>query len=593
MSHLKYSELVAVYEHIESTTKRLEMTDYLVDLFKKCDEDIVDKVAYLTQGKLYPDFVDLEMGIAEKLAIRAISGAFGVSTKEIEKDLKKRGDLGLTAEHLAKSKKQSTLFAKPLTVKEVYETFDKIARSTGPGSVDLKIRLLSGLLADATPKEAKYIIRAVLGKLRLGIADMTILDALSIAYTNDKANRELIERAYNLTSDLGDVAKTLAREGLEGMRNYHVKVGRPIRMMMAQRLVTPEEVLEKLGGKAACEWKYDGERIQIHKNKDNIALFSRRLENITNQYPDVSELIKKNITARDAIIEGECVAVDPDTEDLLPFQQLMHRRRKHGIEEAKEKFPISLYLFDLLYIDGEDLTQKSYMDRRNRLKSIVKENTRIRCAKSLITDDPKEIENFFELAVASGCEGLILKSLDGVYQAGARGWLWIKLKRSYQSMMIEPIDVVVVGAFVGRGKRSGTYGALLTGVIDREEQKFYTVCKVGSGFTDDDLEKIPEMLLPYKIDEKHPSVESELEADVWFEPNLVMEIIGDELTLSPVHTCAFGRIREDSGIAVRFPRFTGRWRIDKGPNEATSVEEIVEMYRAQLKRVEEVRKEEA
>ncbi len=589
---MRYFDLVVVYESIEATTKRLEMTDFLVDLFKKCEKDIVDKVAYFTQGKLYPDFVDLEMGIAEKLAIRAISIAFGVSTRETEKDLKERGDLGFTAEHLAKSKKQSTLFAKPLTIQEVYDTFDRIARSTGPGSIDIKVRLLSGLLADAEPKEAKYIIRTVLGKLRLGIADMTILDALAIAYTGDKTNREIIERAYNLTSDLGDVAKTLANEGLEGIKNYHVKIGRPIRMMMAQRLVTSEEALEKLGGKAACELKYDGERIQIHKNNDNVVLFSRRLENITNQYPDVSDLTKEYIRASDAIIEAECVAIDPDTGELLPFQQLMHRRRKHGIEEAREKFPISLYLFDILYIDGDDLTQKGYFDRRNRLKGIVKENMRLRLAESLIADDPKEIESFFEHAIESGCEGLILKSLDGIYQAGARGWLWIKLKRSYQSMMIEPIDVVVVGAFIGRGKRSGSYGALLTSVIHREQEKFYTVCKVGSGLTDEDLGNIPNMLAPYKIEEKHHSVESEFEADVWFEPNVVMEVIGDELTLSPVHTCAFGRIRKDSGIAVRFPRFTGRWREDKGPHDATTVDEIVDMYRAQLKKVEEVRKEE-
>jgi DNA ligase-1 len=584
---LRFSEVVEVYEKIEATTKRLEMTDYLVELFRKTPKELLDKVVYLTQGKLYPDFVDVVLGIAEKMAVRAISMAFGLPQAKVTEDLKKRGDLGLTAEYLATKKMQATLFAKPLDLAVVYEILDKIARAAGPGSQDLKMKLLSGLLADATPKEAKYILRMVTGNLRLGIADMTILDALAITYGGGKENREIIERAYNLTSDLGDVAKTLAEEGLAGIEKYHVKIGRPIRMMMAQRLTTAEEILEKLGGKAACEWKYDGERIQIHKSDNEVILFTRRLENITSQYPDVVELSRDHIRAKEAIVEGEAVAIDPDTGDLLPFQQLMHRRRKYGIKEAAAQIPISLFLFDALYIDGKDLTEAPYKDRRAALKKAIKESDRFKLAEALITDDPKKVERFFEEAIAAGCEGLILKSEMGVYQAGARGWLWIKLKRSYQSKMIEPIDVVIVGAFAGRGKRSGSYGALLAAVYDKERDSFVTICKVGSGFTDEDLKKLPEMLRPYKIPHRHPRVDSAMEADVWFTPGTVIEIIGDELTLSPVHTTAFNKIREGAGIAVRFPRFTGRWRPDKAPEDATSVEEIIDMYHAQLKKVEE------
>jgi DNA ligase-1 len=580
---VRYSELVKVYEKIEATTKRLEMTGYLVELFKKARKEI-DKVVYLTQGKLYPDFVDIELGIAEKLAARAIALAYGRSTREVERELREKGDLGLVAERLAESRAQATLFRKPLSISGVYETLDRIARASGQGSVDLKMRLLSGLFADAEPKEAKYIIRTVTGKLRLGIADMTLLDALAIAYTGSKEGREAIERAYNLTSDLGDVAATLAEKGLEGIKSYRVSVGRPIRMMLAQRLTTPEEVLEKLGGRAACEWKYDGERIQVHKKNGEVTLFSRRLENITLQYPDACELSRSHIKAGEAIIEGEVVAVDPDTGDMLPFQDLMHRRRKYGIEEAKEKFPVSLYLFDALYIDGDDLTQAPYKERRRRLSEAVEETPRLRLAEAKVMEKPKEIEAFFDEAIEAGCEGLILKSVDGVYQAGARGWLWIKLKRSYQSKMVEPIDVVVVGAFAGRGKRSGTYGALLAGVYDKEKDAFVTICKVGSGFTDEVLENLPKMLSPHRIGHVHARVKSSLEADVWFSPAVVMEIIGDELTLSPVHTCAYGIIREGAGIAVRFPRFTGRWRVDKAPEDATTVKEILDMYRAQLKK---------
>ena len=575
-----------VCEEIEATTKRLEMTDLLVKLFKKTPAELKDKVIYLIQGKIYPDFVGIKLGIAEKLAIKAISQAYGVDKNEVLRDFKRLGDLGTVAKELAAKRTQAVLASAPLTVERVHETLDEIARASGARSQEAKIGLLAGLLADATPKEAKFIVRTVTGKMRLGIADMTILDALAIAYTGSKENRKHIERAYNTSSDLGDVAKTLATSGLEGIKNYKIRVGRPIRMMLAQRLASADEILNKLGGEAACEWKYDGERIQIHKKGKEVILFSRRLENITEQYPDVCATVREHVQCNEAIIEGECVAVHPDTGELLPFQELMHRRRKYGVEDAAKRFPVSLFLFDVLYIDGEDLTQQEYIVRRKKLEEIVRCDERIRLTEMLRTSDLSEVERFFEHAIEAGCEGLILKALNGVYQAGARGWLWIKLKRSYQSKMVEPIDVVVVGAFHGKGRRSGSYGALLAAVYDKENDVFTTISKVGSGFKDEDLENLPKMLSPYEIEHVHPRVKSEIEADVWFTPSVVMEIIGDELTLSPVHTTAFGKIREGAGIAVRFPRFTGRWRFDKSPEDATTVEEIVEMYKSQLKKIE-------
>lgn len=575
-----------VCEEIEATTKRLEMTDLLVKLFKKTPAELIDKVIYLIQGKIYPDFVGIKLGIAEKLAIKAISQAYGVDKNEVLRDFKRLGDLGTVAKELAAKRTQAVLASAPLTVERVHETLDEIAKASGARSQEAKIGLLAGLLSDANPKEAKFIVRTVTGKMRLGIADMTILDALAIAYTGEKENRKHIERAYNTSSDLGDVAKTLATSGLEGIKNYKIRVGRPIRMMLAQRLASADEILNKLGGEAACEWKYDGERIQIHKKGKEVILFSRRLENITEQYPDVCATVREHVQCNEAIIEGECVAVHPDTGELLPFQELMHRRRKYGVEDAAKRFPVSLFLFDVLYIDGEDLTQQEYIVRRKKLEEIVLCDERIRLTEMLRTSDLSEVERFFEHAIEAGCEGLILKALNGVYQAGARGWLWIKLKRSYQSKMVEPIDVVVVGAFHGRGRRSGSYGALLAAVYDKENDVFTTISKVGSGFKDEDLENLPKMLSPYEIEHVHPRVKSEIEADVWFTPSVVMEIIGDELTLSPVHTTAFGKIREGAGIAVRFPRFTGRWRFDKSPEDATTVEEIVEMYKSQLKKVE-------
>ncbi|MGB9853926.1 MAG: ATP-dependent DNA ligase [Candidatus Bathyarchaeales archaeon] len=584
-----YSEIADAYEKIEATTKRLEMTDLLVDLVKKTPKEIIDKVVYLTQGKLYPDFVKLEIGVAERLAIKALARASGRKESEIEEDMKKSGDIGETAQKFIANKRQITFFQQPLTVQKVYETFDKMAKASGSGAVDAKISLLAGLLADATPKEAKYIMRTVTGNLRLGIADMTVLDALAIAYGGGKEARELIERAYNISSDLGRVARVVAEKGLNGIKKFQVVVGEPIRPMLAERLSSPEEILEKLGGKCIAEYKYDGERIQAHKKGSDVMLFSRRLENISDQYPDAVELLKKHVLAKDAILEAECVAIDPETGEMRPFQELMHRRRKYGIEKAMEEYPVSLFMFDALYIDGKDLTLEPYPVRREALEKTIKESERVKVAKYIITDNVKELENFFLEAIEDGCEGLVCKSIaeDSVYQAGARGWLWIKYKRDYKSEMTDTVDLVVVGAFHGRGKRAGTYGALLLAAYNSNNDTFETVTKCGTGFTDEDLAKLPEMMKKHVISHKHPRVNSIIEADVWFEPAVVIEVLGAEITLSPIHTCAMDTIRKGSGLAIRFPRFTGNYRLDKAAEDATSAEEIVEMYRGQLKKIAE------
>ncbi|RLG73752.1 MAG: ATP-dependent DNA ligase, partial [Thermoprotei archaeon] len=292
----------------------------------------------------------------------------------------------------------------------------------------------------------------------------------------------------------------------------------------------------------------------------------------------------------EAIVEGEIVCIDPDTGELRPFQELMRRRRKHDIHTAMKEYPVSVFLFDLLYADGVDYTQKPIIERREKLKSIVEESDRFRLAEAIITDNPDEIEEFFLKAIESGCEGIVAKALhqNAIYQAGARGWLWIKYKRDYKSEMMDTVDLVAVGAFYGRGRRAGTYGALLMAAYDPEADVFRTVCKVGSGFTDEDLEKLPEMFKDLIIDHKHPRVDSKMEADVWFVPQIVAEIIGAEITLSPIHTCYWGKMKPGAGLAIRFPRFI-RWRPDKGPEDATTVHEIAEMYKKQLRRVEEAK----
>jgi DNA ligase-1 len=585
---LEYAVIASAYEKIEATTKRLEMTSLLVELLKKTPKNIMSKVVYLTQGKIYPDFVGLEIGVAEKLAIKALARASGRRQNEIEKDLQKSGDVGETAQKFLTRKKQTTFFKKILTVENVYMTLDKMAKTSGSGAVNSKMAFLAGLLSDASPKEAKYIIRTVTSKLRLGIADMTVLDALALAYGGGKESRELIERAYNISSDLGRVANVVAEKGLEGIKKFQVMVFEPIRPMLAERLSSPEEILEKLGGKCVAEYKYDGERVQAHKKGIEVTLYSRRMERISDQYPDGVELIKSHVNAKEAILEAECVAVDLETGELLPFQELMHRRRKYGVEKAMDQYPISLFMFDALYLDGKDLTLNAYPSRRAQLEKIIKESNRVRTARQIQTGNVKKLEEFFEEAIEDGCEGLVCKSIaaDSVYQAGARGWMWIKYKRDYKSEMTDTVDLVVIGAFHGRGKRAGVYGALLLATYNRETDTFETVTKLGTGFTDEDLKKLPELLNEHIVPRKPSRVQSTLPVDVWFEPKVVLEVLGAEITLSPIHMCAMSAIRNGSGLAIRFPRFTGKYRNDKAAEDATTSAEVVEMYHNQLKQID-------
>ncbi|MCW4024729.1 MAG: ATP-dependent DNA ligase [Candidatus Bathyarchaeota archaeon] len=584
---MDYAVIAEAYEKIEATTKRLEMTDYLVELLKKTPKEVISKVVYLTQGKLYPDFEGIEIGVAEKLAIKALIRASGQKESTITADLQKSGDIGKTAEKTLTKRKQVTFFTKTLDVQRVYETFDKMAKTTGSGAVSTKMALLAGMLSDASPQEAKWIIRTVTGNLRLGLADMTVLDALAIAYGGGKEARQYIERAYNISSDLGRVASVVVEQGLDGIKAFEVMVFEPIRPMLAERLASPEEILEKLGGKCMAEYKYDGERVQAHKNGDKVVLYSRRLEDISSQYPDAITLVRENVKAKEAILEAECVAIDLETGDMRPFQELMHRRRKYGVKEAIEQYPISLFMFDALFVDGQDLTQIDFLKRRRALEKAIIKNERVRVATQKRANNPKQLEDFFEEAISGGCEGLMCKSIseNSVYQAGNRGWLWIKYKRDYKSEMIDTVDLVVVGAFHGRGKRAGAYGALLLATYNKAEDTFETVTKCGTGFTDKDIADLHQMLQKHVIPKRNSRVKSILEADVWFEPTLVLEILGAEVTLSPIHMCAMDSIRKGSGLAIRFPRFTGNYRTDKSAEDATVSEETVKMYQGQLKKI--------
>jgi DNA ligase-1 len=583
---MPYERVASCYDELERTTKRKELTGALVSLFKEIPVELVDRATYLSQGKLYPDYLGIEIGVGEKLAERAISLASGLSLAEVEALYRREGDLGSAAEKAMEERRQTSLFSRKLSVLDVYQVLDRIARSSGEGSVELRLNLLSGLLRNASPLEAKYIVRTAVGKLRLGIADYTVLDALALAYTGDQKNRTVLEKAYNICSDLGLVAKAAAKEGLEGLRSFRIQAGRPVRPMLAERLSSSKEIIEKLGGRCSAEYKYDGERMQVHKLSGEVRIFSRRLEEITSNYPDAQKLSLEGISAEQAILECEAVAVDRETGELLPFQQLMHRRRKYGVDEAVRKIPISLFFFEVLMVDGKDLTGQPYTERRRVLLEVVKVSEHVKVAPNIVTSSPRRMDSFMQQAILDGCEGLVVKDLKGDYRAGARGFSWIKLKREYRSELTDSVDLVIVGGFHGRGRRTGVYGALLLAVYNKDEDTFETVSKVGTGFSDADLQKFYNLLQGLKLEHVSPRVNSKIVADAWFDPRVVIEIIASEITLSPVHTAAWGEVRKDSGLALRFPKFTGRVREDKKPEDATTTKELIEMYNSQLKHVE-------
>ncbi|MFH0848065.1 MAG: ATP-dependent DNA ligase [archaeon] len=591
---MRYSEIAEIYGEIEATTKRLEMTDLLVKLLKKATKDEIDQVVYLTMGRLYPDYVGIELGIADKLAIRSIALNANVSEEDLLEDYKKSGDLGITAEKFASRKKQVKLANRTLSLSDVYSSFEKMAHAKGAGAVEQKIRALSGLLSDSSPQETRFIIRTALGQLRLGVADMTMLDALSVAYGEGKETREYLERAYNLSSDLGYVAKIVAESGIGAIKKFRIQVGRPIRPMLAERLQTASEILEKMGGIAAAEYKYDGLRLQAHVESRRVALskqvtlFSRRLENVTPQFPDAAASIRESVRPEAAILEGECVAVDSSTGDLLPFQVISQRRgRKYDIEAKTEEIPVVVFVFDLLFADGKDYAALPYATRRKALEDSVQETEHVKLSRQIIIESPEMIDRYMDQAVSDGCEGLIVKSLsaESAYKAGGRGFLWIKYKREYKSEMTDTVDLVAIGAFAGRGRRAGTYGALLLAAYNRQKDLFETLCKCGSGFTDEDLALLSRKAKGLRIPHRHARVNSKIEPDVWLTPSMVLEVIGAEITVSPVHTCGSDTVRAGSGFAVRFPRFTGNYRDDKSPEDATTGGEILEMYQNQLKKI--------
>ena len=580
---MEFSTLAETFNKMESTSKRLELTQYLVELFEKTPHDLISKIVYLIQGKLRPDFEGIELGIAEKLAIRAVSKSSGITTKKIEKEYRKGGDLGHASSIILKQKTQTTFLAEDITVQRVYDTLFKIAQLGGPRSQDMKIKYISSLLNDATPLEASFILKILLGTLRLGIAENTVMDALAIAFSGSKENRKKLQYAYNVSSDLGKVAKTVAVGGLDAIAKFEIVLFNPIRPMLADRVKSEEEAVGKMGVPFAAEYKLDGERVQLHVQKDRVELFSRSLEKIESYYPDIVEKIPKNITADSIILEAEAVAINEKTGAFLPFQELMHRRRKYKIEKAVTEYPITVNFFDVLYCNGKNCTELNYKERRELLEKYVTEDEFARHIPMCIVNNKDEVKEFMENSINAGSEGLMLKMLEKPYQAGSRGSHWLKLKREYRNELGDSLDLLVIGGFFGKGRRTGSYGTLLLATYDEDTDTFPSVCKVGTGFTDESLDQLFQILNPKVTVKKNPRITSEMEADVWFEPELVIEVVASEITLSPIHKTAMNAIRKGAGLALRFPKFTGKIRAEKAAEDASTDKEVVSLYRGQAK----------
>ena len=580
---MKFSIISDALQKMEETSKRLELTDILVKLIQEIPEDVISKAIYLIQGKLRPNFEGVELGIAEKLVMRAMSKSSGIPLKNIEQDYNKGGDLGQTAENILREKIQTTFTSETITLEKVYETLFKIAKLEGKGSQEMKMRYVSSMLNDATPQEAKFILKILLGTLRLGIAENTVMDALAIAFTGKKENREVIENAYNVSSDLGKVAEVLSVDGIEQIKRFQIKLFSPIRPMLADRIKSEEDTVKKFQEEFAAEFKLDGERAQIHKQKDRIMIFSRSLENITSYYPDIVEKISERIVAENVILEAEVVAMNSNSGDFLPFQELMHRRRKYEIEDAVTKYPITVNFFDVLFSDEKNCMDMKYLERRKLLEKIIKQDNFARLIPMSVIESEEQILEVLENSINSGCEGLMLKHLDSTYRAGIRGSNWLKLKREYQNELGDSLDLVVVGAFFGKGRRTGKYGTLLLASYNDEEDTFPSICKVGTGFTDESLDQLYQILSPKVTLKKNPRIVSEMEADVWFEPELVIEIVASEITQSPIHKTALDKIKENAGLALRFPKFTGKIRTEKNSEDASTDEEVIALFKVQKK----------
>ena len=567
-----FREICEVFQQIEGKSGRLEITSILANMYKGMGPSEAEKITYLLQGKLKAEYYGVEFGVGEKFVIAALANATGYTEKEITALYVKKGDIGIAASELTGGRKQKSLYSRELTLEDIYSSFMKIAQASGTGSQTQKIRFLSEMFNSTTPIEAKYIARIVLNKLRIKVGDSTILDALSWSSTGDKTLREKLERAYNLCSDLGLIAKTFV-EGPEKIAKFKIRTFMPLRPALAERLNSAEDIFEKLE-KCAVEYKYDGFRMQIHKKGKEVKIYSRKMEPMEQMFPDVVESVRQ-LPHNEMIFEGEALAYNEKEDRFYSFQETMHRRRKYGLEQASKDWPLHIYVFDIMYLDNEDYTERKMRERRKAIEGIFPFGKNLKLSEWRMARSADDIEQIFSEALKKKLEGIIAKNLEAPYIAGKRDFAWIKLKKSY-GKAIDTIDAAIVGYYFGKGSRTKFgFGGLLCAVYNEDRDAFETVAKVGSGFTEEEMANFKEMLGPEKIKEPPENLSHALKPDVWVEPKHVAEIAFDDITVSSQHTCMQ---RNGRGYALRFPRFV-KLREDKGIYEASTALEVENMFK--------------
>jgi len=573
-----FSTLATYFERIEEKSSRLEITHILAELFNQLSVEEIGQTVYLLQGRVAPLFEKTEFGMAEKTVVKSIVSSLNIDRPYFEKENRRLGDVGKTVEEF---KKQYVSFEqREMTISEVFLDLERLAKSAGDGSNEMKVGILGGLISQLDSKSCRYLVRIPQGMMRLGFSDMTIIDSYSWMLVGTKQYRPEIEAAYHVRPDLGYIGRLIKEKGIEGIKKVTPHIFTPIIMMRAERLSSGEEIVKQIGT-CAIEPKYDGFRLQIHYKKETgeVRLYSRNLEDVSYMYPDVVMGVQQEIDAEEVIFEGEAIGYNPNIKQFLPFQETVQRKRKYDIEEKAKEIPLKLFVFELLYYNGISYINESFLKRREILEKVMnknnvpEKNTTILAPHELLSD-ATIIEKNFDDAVAEGLEGIIAKKLDGTYKPGARGWNWIKFKRSYSSKIHDTVDCLVMGYDSGKGKRTGFgIGAFLVGVYDEKEETFKTVSKIGTGLTDDEWREMKMRCDKLQTKKKPPeyTIDKTMEVDTWVLPGIVVEIKADEITQSPSYTALF---------ALRFPRLV-RFRDDKSKTDVTSFSEISSLYTKQ------------
>ncbi len=580
--YMKFSDVAQIFNKIEIISSRLEITNLLSELLKKSNPQEAKIIAYFSLGELNPPYVGTKFNFAEKNAIKVITKILNISEQEIKERYKEIGDLGSILEH------GSWRISSNLSVEQVYDRLIEIEQISGTGSQDLKQEKVFQLLKDLDPVSAKYIIRILTATLRLGFSDMTLIDAFSWMIKGDKSLRKEIEEQYNLCADIGLVAYNAKMYGEKRIEKRQIKVGIPVRPAAAERLPSAQDVIDKIG-KCIAQPKLDGFRLQVHLDKTGekpvVKFFSRNLIDMSYMFPDLVEEVLK-IDAKELICEGEAVAYDINTGSFVPFQETVKRKRKHGIEDAITELPLKLFLFDLLYLNGKSTLNSTQIERREKLENLFKnyQPDDIHVIQQKEINNASELENYLLENIQAGLEGVVVKKLDSIYQAGKRNFNWIKLKREVAGHLNDTIDCVILGYYHGTGKRAQFgIGAFLVGIYNKEKDIFQTIAKVGTGMTDEEwidlkkrCDKIKDLIQP-----TNTICDKNLSPDVWTYPEIVCTIRADEITLSPAHTA--GKTEKNLGFALRFPRFIN-YRPDKSATESTTIHEVQEMYDLQYKK---------